>query len=205
MGYEEGGQLTEAVRRHPYSVILFDEVEKAHPDVFNVLLQVLDDGRITDSQGRTVDFKNTVIILTSNLGSQYLLDGIGQDGEVSAQARAQMDELLKRSFRPEFLNRLDEIVFYKPLTRDNIYHIIDLLLAGLNCRLADKRLKVELTDAAKSLILDAAYDPMYGARPLRRYLQHTVENLVGRKIIAGEAVPDSVLTVDAADGELTVV
>ncbi len=205
VGYEEGGQLTEAVRRHPYSVILFDEVEKAHPDVFNVLLQVLDDGRITDSQGRTVDFKNTVIILTSNLGSQYLLDGIGQDGEVSAQARAQMDELLKRSFRPEFLNRLDEIVFYKPLTRDNIYHIIDLLLAGLNCRLADKRLKVELTDAAKSLILDAAYDPMYGARPLRRYLQHTVENLVGRKIIAGEAVPDSVLTVDAADGELTVV
>ncbi len=205
VGYEEGGQLTEAVRRHPYSVILFDEVEKAHPDVFNVLLQVLDDGRITDSQGRTVDFKNTVIILTSNLGSQYLLDGIGQDGEVSAQARAQMDELLKRSFRPEFLNRLDEIVFYKPLTRDNIYHIIDLLLAGLNRRLADKRLKVELTDAAKSLILDAAYDPMYGARPLRRYLQHTVENLVGRKIIAGEAVPDSVLTVDAADGELTVV
>ena len=205
VGYEEGGQLTEAVRRHPYSVILFDEVEKAHPDVFNVLLQVLDDGRITDSQGRTVDFKNTVIILTSNLGSQYLLDGIGQDGEVSAQARAQMDELLKRSFRPEFLNRLDEIVFYKPLTRDNIYHIIDLLLAGLNRRLADKRLKVELTDAAKSLILDAAYDPMYGARPLRRYLQHTVENLVSRKIIAGEAVPDSVLTVDAADGELTVV
>ena len=204
VGYEEGGQLTEAVRRHPYSVILFDEVEKAHPDVFNVLLQVLDDGRITDSQGRTVDFKNTVIILTSNLGSQYLLDGIGQDGEVSAQARAQMDELLKRSFRPEFLNRLDEIVFYKPLTRDNIYHIIDLLLAGLNRRLADKRLKVELTDAAKSLILDAAYDPMYGARPLRRYLQHTVENLVSRKIIAGEAVPDSVLTVDAADGELVV-
>ena len=205
VGYEEGGQLTEAVRRHPYSVILFDEVEKAHPDVFNVLLQVLDDGRITDSQGRTVDFKNTVIILTSNLGSQYLLDGIGQDGEVSAQARAQMDELLKRSFRPEFLNRLDEIVFYKPLTRDNICRIIDLLLRDLNRRLEDKRLQVELTDSAKSLILDAAYDPMYGARPLRRYLQHSVENLVGRRIIAGEAVPDSVLTVDAADGELTVV
>jgi len=204
VGYEEGGQLTEAVRRHPYSVILFDEVEKAHPDVFNVLLQVLDDGRITDSQGRTVDFKNTVIILTSNLGSQFLLDGIGPDGEVSGEARAQVDELLKRSFRPEFLNRLDEIVFYKPLTRDNIYHIIDLLLAGLNCRLADKRLKVELTDAAKSHILDAAYDPMYGARPLRRYLQHTVENLVGRKIIAGEAVPDSALTVDARDGGLVV-
>ena len=204
VGYEEGGQLTEAVRRHPYSVILFDEVEKAHPDVFNVLLQVLDDGRITDSQGRTVDFKNTVIILTSNLGSQYLLDGIGADGEVSQEARAQMDELLKRSFRPEFLNRLDEIVFYKPLTRENIYHIIDLLLAGLNRRLEDKRLRVELTEGAKALILDAAYDPMYGARPLRRYLQHSVENLVGRRIIAGEAVPDSVLTVDAADGELVV-
>ena len=204
VGYEEGGQLTEAVRRHPYSVILFDEVEKAHPDVFNVLLQVLDDGRITDSQGRTVDFKNTVIILTSNLGSQYLLDGIGADGEVSSEARAQVDELLRRSFRPEFLNRLDEIVFYKPLTRENIYHIIDLLLAGLNRRLEDKRLKVELTEGAKALILDAAYDPMYGARPLRRYLQHSVENLVGRRIIAGEAVPDSVLTVDAADGELVV-
>ena len=204
VGYEEGGQLTEAVRRHPYSVILFDEVEKAHPDVFNVLLQVLDDGRITDSQGRTVDFKNTVIILTSNLGSQFLLDGIGPDGEIDQQARAQVDELLKRSFRPEFLNRLDEIVFYKPLTRDNIYHIIDLLLAGLNRRLADKRLKVELTDAAKAHILDAAYDPMYGARPLRRYLQHTVENLVGRKIIAGETAPDSTLTVDVENGELTV-
>ena len=204
VGYEEGGQLTEAVRRHPYSVILFDEVEKAHPDVFNVLLQVLDDGRITDSQGRTVDFKNTVIILTSNLGSQFLLDGIGEDGEVSPETRAQVDELLKRSFRPEFLNRLDEIVFYKPLTKDNIYHIIDLLLAGLNRRLEDKRLRVELTDAAKSLILDAAYDPMYGARPLRRYLQHTVENLVGRKIIAGEASPESTLTVDARDGELAV-
>ena len=186
VGYEEGGQLTEAVRRHPYSVILFDEVEKAHPDVFNVLLQVLDDGRITDSQGRTVDFKNTVIILTSNLGSQYLLDGIGADGEVSSEARAQVDELLRRAFRPEFLNRLDEIVFYKPLTRENIYHIIDLLLAGLNRRLEDKRLKVELTEGAKALILDAAYDPMYGARPLRRYLQHSVENLVGRRIIAGE-------------------
>ncbi|MDE6261506.1 MAG: ATP-dependent chaperone ClpB [Oscillospiraceae bacterium] len=204
VGYEEGGQLTEAVRRHPYSVILFDEVEKAHPDVFNVLLQVLDDGRITDSQGRTVDFKNTVIILTSNLGSQFLLDGIGVDGEVSGEARAQVDELLKHSFRPEFLNRLDEIVFYKPLTKDNIYHIIDLLLAGLNRRLEDKRLKVELTDGAKSLILDAAYDPMYGARPLRRYLQHTVENLVGRKIIAGETMPDSTLTVDAQSDELVV-
>ena len=204
VGYEEGGQLTEAVRRHPYSVILFDEVEKAHPDVFNVLLQVLDDGRITDSQGRTVDFKNTIIILTSNLGSQYLLDGIGADGEISAQARTQIEELLKRSFRPEFLNRLDEIVFYKPLTRDNIYHIIDLLLAGLNRRLAEKRLRVELTDAAKNLILEAAYDPMYGARPLRRYLQHTVENLVSRRIIAGEASPDTTFVVDRETDELVI-
>ena len=197
VGYEEGGQLTEAVRRHPYSVILFDEVEKAHPDVFNVLLQVLDDGRVTDSQGRTVDFKNTIIILTSNLGSQYLLEGIGADGEISTEARGQIDALLKHSFRPEFLNRLDEIVFYKPLTRENIYHITDLLLAGLNRRLADKRLAVELTDGAKELILNAAYDPMYGARPLRRYLQHTVENLVSRRIISGQVSPDTVLTVDA--------
>ena len=190
VGYEEGGQLTEAVRRHPYSVILFDEVEKAHPDVFNVLLQVLDDGRITDSQGRTVDFKNTVIILTSNLGSQFLLDGIQPDGEISEEARNQVQELLRRSFRPEFLNRLDEIVFYKPLTKDNIFHIIDLQLDSLNRRLEDKRLRVVLTDAAKDLVLESAYDPMYGARPLRRYLQHTVENLVGRKIIAGEVTPD---------------
>ena len=204
VGYEEGGQLTEAVRRKPYSVVLFDEVEKAHPDVFNVLLQVLDDGRITDSQGRTVDFKNTILILTSNLGSQALLDGIGPDGDISEEARNQVSELLKRSFRPEFLNRLDEVVFYKPLTRDNIYHIIDLLLAGLNRRLEDKRLKVELTDGAKALILEAAYDPMYGARPLRRYLQHTVENLVGRKIIAGEVSPESTLTVDARNGELVI-
>ncbi len=204
VGYEEGGQLTEAVRRHPYSVVLFDEVEKAHPDVFNVLLQVLDDGRITDSQGRTVDFKNTIIILTSNLGSQYLLDGIGPDGEISQQARDQVNDLLKHSFRPEFLNRLDEIVFYKPLTRDNIFHIVDLLMAGLNKRLADKRLSVELTQAAKDHILDAAYDPMYGARPLRRYLQHTVENLVGRRIIAGDVAPDTTLVVDVRDGALVI-
>ena len=204
VGYEEGGQLTEAVRRHPYSVVLFDEVEKAHPDVFNVLLQVLDDGRITDSQGRTVDFKNTILILTSNLGSQFLLDGIEPNGEISQTARDQVEELLKRSFRPEFLNRLDEIVFYKPLTRDNIFHIIDLLMNGLNRRLEDKRLRVELTEKAKSHILDAAYDPMYGARPLRRYLQHTVENLVGRKIIAGDVAPDTTLTVDVRDGELTI-
>ncbi len=202
VGYEEGGQLTEAVRRHPYSVVLFDEVEKAHPDVFNVLLQVLDDGRITDSQGRTVDFKNTILILTSNLGSQFLLEGIEEDGEISAQARSQVEALLRSSFRPEFLNRLDEIVFYKPLTRENIYHIIDLMLAGLNRRLADKRLSVTLTDGAKAHILERAYDPMYGARPLRRYLQHTVENLVGRRIVAGDVCPDTTLTVDEQGGEL---
>ncbi len=204
VGYEEGGQLTEAVRRKPYSVVLFDEVEKAHPDVFNVLLQVLDDGRITDSQGRTVDFKNTILILTSNLGSQALLDGIGPDGEVSEEARDQVGELLKRSFRPEFLNRLDEIVFYKPLTRENITHIVDLLVADLNRRLSDKQLTVELTPAAKEAVIEAAYDPVYGARPLRRYLQHTVETLIGRKIVADQVEPGAALTVDVTDGGLTV-
>ncbi|MEA4933872.1 MAG: AAA family ATPase, partial [Lawsonibacter sp.] len=204
VGYEEGGQLTEAVRRKPYSVILFDEVEKAHPDVFNVLLQVLDDGRITDSQGRTVDFKNTIIILTSNLGSQILLDGIDQNGEISTGARNQVSELLKRSFRPEFLNRLDEIVFYKPLTRENVTYIIDLLVADLNKRLADKQLTVALTQAAKEEILQAAYDPIFGARPLRRYLQHTVETLISRKMIADEIAPGAALTVDCRNGELTV-
>ena len=205
VGYEEGGQLTEAVRRKPYSVILFDEVEKAHPDVFNVLLQILDDGRVTDSQGRTVDFKNTIIILTSNLGSQFLLDGIDQDGEISRQAREQVDQLLKRSFRPEFLNRLDEIVFYKPLTKDNITHIIDLLLAGLNRRLADKQLSVELTDQAKQFIIDSAYDPIYGARPLRRFLQHSVETLISRRIIADQVTPGDRLEVDCREDELFVV
>ena len=204
VGYEEGGQLTEAVRRKPYSVILFDEVEKAHPDVFNILLQVLDDGRITDSQGRTVDFKNTIIILTSNLGSQFLLDGIQPDGEISQQARDQVNELLKRSFRPEFLNRLDEIVFYKPLTKDNVTHIIDLMVDELNRRLEDKQLTVRLTDQAKAHIIDEAYDPVYGARPLRRYLQHTVETLISRKIIADQVNPGQVLTVDCKDGQLTV-
>ena len=204
VGYEEGGQLTEAVRRKPYSVILFDEVEKAHPDVFNILLQVLDDGRITDSQGRTVDFKNTVIILTSNLGSQFLLDGIQPDGEISQQARDQVNELLKRSFRPEFLNRLDEIVFYKPLTKDNVTHIIDLMVDELNRRLEDKQLTVRLTDQAKTHVIDEAYDPVYGARPLRRYLQHTVETLISRKIIADQVNPGQVLTVDCKDGQLTV-
>ena len=204
VGYEEGGQLTEAVRRKPYSVILFDEVEKAHPDVFNILLQVLDDGRITDSQGRTVDFKNTIIILTSNLGSQFLLDGIGADGEISQEARNQVNELLKRSFRPEFLNRLDEIVFYKPLTKDNVTHIIDLMVADINRRLSDKQLTVELTPAAKDFIIDSAYDPIYGARPLRRYLQHTVETLISRKIIADQVESGQRLTVDYRDGELVV-
>ena len=204
VGYEEGGQLTEAVRRKPYSVILFDEVEKAHPDVFNILLQVLDDGRITDSQGRTVDFKNTIIILTSNLGSQFLLDGIQPDGEISQQARDQVNELLKRSFRPEFLNRLDEIVFYKPLTKDNVTHIIDLMVDELNRRLEDKQLTVRLTDQAKTHIIDEAYDPVYGARPLRRYLQHTVETLISRKIIADQVDSGQVLTVDCRDGQLTV-
>ena len=204
VGYEEGGQLTEAVRRKPYSVILFDEVEKAHPDVFNILLQVLDDGRITDSQGRTVDFKNTIIILTSNLGSQFLLDGIEPNGEISQQAKDQVNELLKRSFRPEFLNRLDEIVFYKPLTRDNVTHIIDLMAADLNRRLEDKQLTVKLTDAAKAKIIDEAYDPIYGARPLRRYLQHTVETLISRKIIADQVEPGAVLTVDVDNDQLVV-
>ena len=202
VGYEEGGQLTEAVRRKPYSVILFDEVEKAHPDVFNILLQVLDDGRITDSQGRTVDFKNTIIILTSNLGSQFLLDGIDANGEISQEARDQVNELLKRSFRPEFLNRLDEIVFYKPLTKDNVTHIIDLMVADINRRLSDKQLTVELTPAAKDFIIDSAYDPIYGARPLRRYLQHTVETLISRKIIADQVESGQRLTVDYRDGEL---
>ncbi len=204
VGYEEGGQLTEAVRRKPYSVILFDEVEKAHPDVFNILLQVLDDGRITDSQGRTVDFKNTIIILTSNLGSQFLLDGIGPDGEISQQAKDQVNQLLRQSFRPEFLNRLDEIVFYKPLTKENITSIIDLLVAGLNQRLADKQLTVQLTPAAKQYIIDSAYDPIYGARPLRRFLQHTVETLISKKIIADQVEPDACLLVDCVAGELTV-
>ena len=204
VGYEEGGQLTEAVRRHPYSVVLFDEVEKAHPDVFNILLQVLDDGRITDSQGRTVDFKNTILILTSNLGSQYLLEGINDQGEISDEAKVQVDQLLKRSFRPEFLNRLDEIVCYKPLTKENITSIVDLLIGGLNRRLAHKQLGVVLTPAAKTYVIDNGYDPLYGARPLRRFLQHTVETLVGRKMIADEVAPGSTLTVDCVDGELVV-
>jgi len=202
VGFEEGGQLTEAVRRKPYSVVLFDEVEKAHPDVFNVLLQVLDDGRITDSQGRTVDFKNTVLILTSNLGSEYLLSGIRPDGSIDEGAKRQVEALLKRSFRPEFLNRLDEIVFYKPLTKENITAIIDLQIGKLNDRLADQQLKITLTEAAKTAIVDAAYDPQYGARPLRRYVQHTVETMLSKKILRGELSPGQTVTVDAVNGEL---
>ena len=205
VGYEEGGQLTEAVRRRPYSVVLFDEIEKAHPDVFNVLLQVLDDGRITDSQGRTVDFKNTIIILTSNLGSSILLDGIDTDGEICEDAKQQVHELLRRSFRPEFLNRLDEIVFYKPLTKENITGIIDLLIGALQKRLEDKQLSVKLTDAAKQYIIDNGYDPVYGARPLKRYLQRNVETLLGRAIIAGNLSAGTTLQVDLQDGALTVV
>ena len=204
VGYEEGGQLTEAVRRKPYSVILFDEVEKAHPDVFNILLQVLDDGRITDSQGRTVDFKNTIIILTSNLGSQYLLDGIGPDGSITQEAREQVEQLLHRSFRPEFLNRLDEIVFYKPLTKGNITKIIDLQINDLNKRLADKQLRCEVSEEAKQFIIDAAYDPQFGARPLRRYVQHTVETLLARKILKGDILPGATLAVEVRDGELAI-
>ena len=196
VGYEEGGQLTEAVRRKPYSVVLLDEVEKAHPDVFNILLQVLDDGRITDSQGRTVDFKNTVIIMTSNLGSPYILDGIGENGEISDEARANVDNLLKQQFRPEFLNRLDEIVFYKPLTKAEIYDIVDLMLDDLRKRLKDKQIDIKVTDKAKDFIIEQGYDPNYGARPLRRFLQRRAETLIAKKIIADDVAPGTVLTLD---------
>ena len=202
VGYEEGGQLTEAVRRKPYSVVLFDEVEKAHPDVFNILLQVLDDGRITDSQGRTVDFKNTILILTSNLGSEYLLNGINPDGTIQEEAKAQVQSLLRRTFRPEFLNRLDEIVFYKPLTRENVTEIINLQIGKLNSRLEEQQIKVELTKAAKDAIVEAAYDPQYGARPLRRYVQHTVETMLSKRLLKGDITPGQTVTVDAVDGEL---
>ena len=202
VGYEEGGQLTEAVRRKPYSVVLFDDVEKAHPDVFNVLLQVLDDGRITDSQGRTVDFKNTILILTSNLGSEYILNGINADGTIEESAKEQVRALLRRTFRPEFLNRLDEIVFYKPLTKENVTKIIDLQIAKLNDRLADQQIRCELTPAAKAAIVDAAYDPQYGARPLRRYVQHTVETMLSKRLLRGDVTPGQTVTVDAENGEL---
>ncbi len=204
VGYEEGGQLTEAVRRKPYSVVLFDEVEKAHPDVFNVLLQVLDDGRVTDSQGRTVDFKNTILILTSNLGSEFLLNGVQEDGTIAAGALEQVEDLLRRSFRPEFLNRLDEIVFYKPLTKENVTRIIDLQIAKLNQRLADQQITLELTEQAKAQIVEASYDPHYGARPLRRYVQHTVETMLSKHILRGTVLPGRTVTVDARDGELVI-
>ncbi len=204
VGYDEGGQLTEAVRRKPYAVVLFDEVEKAHPDVFNVLLQVLDDGRITDSQGRTVDFKNTILIMTSNLGSDVILDGIGENGDIRQDARDAVSALLRRSFRPEFLNRIDETVFYRPLTRENVRGIVDLLLADLGRRLADKRITVSVTDAAKDAIIDAAYEPTYGARPIKRYLQSHIETLIARKIIAENVAPDTALTVDLFCGNLIV-
>ena len=205
VGYEEGGQLTEAVRRKPYSVVLFDEVEKAHPDVFNILLQVLDDGRITDSQGRTVDFKNTILILTSNLGSEFLLNGIRPDGTIDPKAKEQVQQLLRRSFRPEFLNRLDEIVFYKPLTKDNITKIIDLQIAKLNERLAEQQITCVVTDRAKEQIVEDAYDPQYGARPLRRYVQHTVETMLSKRLLRGDVTPGQTVTVDAVDGELKLV
>ena len=204
VGYDEGGQLTEAVRRRPYAVILFDEVEKAHPDVFNILLQILDDGRITDSQGRTVDFKNTILILTSNLGSSYLLDGIGADGEITQAAIEQVNGLLKQSFRPEFLNRLDEIVFYKPLTKENIAGIVDLQLADLNRRLGQKQLSCTVTQAAKDYIVEQGYDPVYGARPLRRYVEQAVETRIAKRILADDLLPGARLTVDAGPDGLTV-
>ena len=209
VGYDEGGQLTEAVRRHPYSVVLFDEVEKAHPDVFNILLQILDDGRITDSQGRTVDFKNTIIILTSNLGSSYLLDGITDNGEISEDARSKVMSDLRASFRPEFLNRLDEIIMFKPLTKANLSGIIDNLLAGLRKRLAERGsgagggLKLEVTDAARELIIDNGFDPIYGARPLKRYLQGSAETLIAKEILAGNFNDGATMVLDAVDGKLT--
>mgnify|MGYP000429806042 FL=1 len=205
VGYEEGGQLTEAVRRKPYSVVLFDEIEKAHPDVFNILLQVLDDGRITDSQGRTVDFKNTILILTSNLGSSYILEGIDEKtGEIKDDARFEVERLLKTSFRPEFLNRLDEIIFYKPLTKENITGIIDILISSLSKRLAEKQLKLSVTDHAKDFIIEHGYDPVYGARPLKRYIQSKVETLLARVMLSGELKPNSTLITDAENGELSV-
>ena len=204
VGYEEGGQLTEAIRRHPYSVVLFDEIEKAHPDVFNILLQVLDDGRITDSQGRTVDFKNTVLILTSNLGSDIILDGITPSGDISDDARAKVDALLKRSFRPEFLNRLDEIVYYKPLTKENIGQIIDLVLGSLRKRMSERELSLDVTPAAKDYIVDNGYDPIYGARPLKRFIQSNVETLLAKKILSDNVAPGTTLTVDVGENGLIV-
>ena len=202
VGYDEGGQLTEAVRRHPYSVVLFDEVEKAHPDVFNILLQILDDGRITDSQGRTVDFKNTIIILTSNLGSQYLLEGIDEHGEISESAREAVFDQLRHSFRPEFLNRLDEIILFRPLTKENLSGVIDILLTSLRDRLAEKTLRLRITDAARELIIERGFDPLYGARPLKRYLQSHVETLIARRILSSDLAAGTELVIDVENDEL---
>ena len=205
VGYDEGGQLTEAVRRKPYSVVLFDEIEKAHPDVFNILLQVLDDGRITDSQGRTVDFKNTIIILTSNLGSSYILEGINENtGEITEEAKNEVNRLLKTQFRPEFLNRLDEIVFYKPLTQTETKKIVGLLLKGLKSRLEEKELHLEVRDEAIEQIVSAGYDPVFGARPLKRFIQSNVETLIAKKIVSGVLNPNDTLLLQFKDGALTV-
>ena len=204
VGYEEGGQLTEAVRRKPYSVVLFDEIEKAHPDVFNVLLQVLDDGRITDSQGRTVDFKNTILIMTSNIGSPYLLEGIDENGEIKPEAQEQVMNDLRGHFRPEFLNRLDEIILFKPLTKDNIGGIVDLMVKELSNRLADQELSLELTDAARTQVIENGYDPVYGARPLKRYLQNYVETLAAKKILSGDVHAGDTLVLDVKDGEFVI-
>ena len=202
VGYDEGGQLTEAVRRKPYSVVLFDEVEKAHPDVFNVLLQVLDDGRITDSQGRTVDFKNTIIIMTSNMGSQELLEGIGADGSILPECEEAVMNEVKGHFRPEFLNRLDEIILFKPLTKDNIGGIIKLLMNDLNKRLSDREIKVELSDAAEQYVVDHGYDPIYGARPLKRYLQKYVETLSAKLILADQVRGGDTILIDVENDAL---
>ena len=204
VGYEEGGQLTEAVRRKPYSVVLFDEIEKAHPDVFNILLQVLDDGRITDSQGRTVDFKNTIIILTSNLGSEYILEGIEKDGTISQDAKDKVNMLLKKSFRPEFLNRLDEIVFYKPLMKQEVSKILELLIKDLEKRLEDKRITIELTQSAKDYLIDNGYDEVYGARPLKRFVQKKLETLIAKEILKEKILPDSKVEIDYNGDELIV-
>ena len=202
VGYEEGGQLTEAVRRKPYSVVLFDEIEKAHPDVFNILLQVLDDGRITDSQGRTVDFKNTIIILTSNLGSNYILEGITENGEITEEAKEQVNNLLKQSFRPEFLNRLDEIVFYKPLQKKEISKILDLLIVDLEKRLEDKHIKLEVSNSAKEYLIDNGYDEVYGARPLKRFVQKKLETLIAKEILTEKILPNTTVLVDLKENEL---
>ena len=204
VGYEEGGQLTEAVRRKPYSVILFDEIEKAHPDVFNILLQVLDDGRVTDSGGRTIDFKNTIIILTSNLGSNYILDGITESGEISDEAKNEVNSLLKQSFRPEFLNRLDEIVFYKPLQKEEITKILDLIISDLDKRLSDKNITLSLTDNAKHYLIDGGFDMIYGARPLKRFVQKKLETLIARNILMGNILDNSVVSIDVKDDNLVI-